>query len=647
MHKYFRLPTLVSISNLAIVFYYFFLALMERFSSKITRISAFLLFLFFFSISLSAQSLKIDKVEPPNWWQGMKMDEVQLMVYGEGLNEISVSSAADGVEIVSVQTLSNSSYAFVDLKISPTTASENHSLIFHKGKDAVSVDFPILKREKNPQKHQGFGPEDVIYLITPDRFANGDTENDKLANELDEFNPGAPEKRHGGDLKGIMYNLDYLEDLGITALWLNPILENDGINSYHGYKTTDFYQIDPRFGTNETYRELVEAAHKRGIKIIFDHINNHIGFRHPWVQNPPTKDWINGSIEDHLLHKHYKSSVLDPHADSANIAALKDFWFVDLMPDLNQRNSFLATYLTQNMIWWMEYTGLDGIREDTYPYPDQAFMSEWAKAILEEYPQSNIVGEVWALSTPFIAGFQKETYFPRDFETNLPSVMDFPLMEAYRKYMRGESTLHDIYEVFADDFVFTDLDNVMTFLDNHDVTRAIYDSKGATDRVKQCLAMLLTTRGIPQIFYGTELNMKGGSRHIDLREDFPGGFPYHKRSAFKPEGRTKEEADMFSFTQKWLQLRKKHPALSKGKMTQFAPKNGPYSYFKSLGDQEIWVVLNGSDEKQMVDISEMVHRFEHVSALKNLVSEEKISMNGSFKLELGSRDVQAFLLIKK
>ncbi|MCL4143684.1 UNVERIFIED_CONTAM: hypothetical protein GTU68_027061 [Idotea baltica] len=575
----------------------------------------------------------------------MKMNQLQLMVYGEGLSEISVT--ATGIEIVSVQTVPNSNYAFVDLKITPTATVGNHPLVFHKGKESVSVNFPILERKNDPQHHQGFGPEDVIYLITPDRFANGNAENDKLANHLNEFNPSAPEKRHGGDLQGIIDNMDYFENLGVTALWLNPILENDGINSYHGYKTTDFYQIDPRFGTNEVYLNLVETAHKRGIKIIFDHINNHIGFRHSWVQSPPMKDWFNGTVEKHLLHKHYKSSVLDPHADPANIAALKDFWFVDLMPDLNQRNPFLATYLTQNMIWWMEYTGLDGIREDTYPYPDQAFMSEWAKTILEEYPQSNIVGEVWALSTPFIAGFQKETYFPREFDTNLPSVMDFPLMKAYRKYMRDEAKLQDIYEVFADDFVYTDLDNVMTFLDNHDVTRAIYDAQGATDRVKQCLAMLLTTRGIPQLFYGTELNMKGGERHIDLREDFPGGFPYHKRSAFAAEGRTAEEADMFTFTRQWLQLRKKYPALSKGKMTQFAPKNGFYSYFKSLEDQEIWVVLNGGDEKQVVDISEMTHRFEDVTALRNLISEENFPMNNSFKLELQPRGVQAFLLMKK
>ena len=398
------------------------------------------------------------------------------------------------------------------------------------------------------------GIQDVIYLITPDRFANGNRE-ERFEQEISTIsNPADSRKRHGGDLEGITSRLGYLKDLGITTIWLNPILENSGRSSYHGYAATDLYRVDPRFGTNVEYKNLVDEAHRRGLKIILDHVNNHIGIRHPWIQNPPAPEWLNGSVDKHDRQKHYLHAVSDAHGGKNSSRLLKTFWFVDSMPDLNQSNEFLANYLIQNSLWWIEFSGIDGIREDTYPYNDQPFMARWAKSVLDEYPNFNIVGEIWSNHPAYIALFQQGSKMPRSIETHLPAVMDFPLMMSWRKFLTGKGNLRDVYETYSQDFVYADPDNLVVFLDNHDISRAIFAAKGDEARVKLAATVLLFARGIPQILYGSEIGMLGGESHVELRADFPGGFPDQTQNAFTAEGRTERQADFYDYYQKLLQF---------------------------------------------------------------------------------------------
>jgi glycosidase len=591
-----------------------------------------------------AQPLSVEKVEPPNWWVGMKCNRIQLMLYGDNLKGIEAKFDRPEVEVSAVHTAANPSYAFVDIEIPADMSPGTYVLVVRNGKDHAAIDFPVLGRNSDPRRHGGFGPRDVVYLITPDRFCNGDASNDRAEDHFDEFDANDPHKRHGGDLQGIIDRLGYLQDLGVTALWLNPVLENDGRQSYHGYKTTDYYRIDPRLGSNEDYRRLVTEAHKRGLKVIFDHINNHIGINHPWVKNLPGDDWLNGTVENHLSNKHYIPSVFDPHADERTREMLRTFWFVDEMPDLNQKNPYLARYLIQNTLWWIEFSGMDGIREDTYPYPDPAFLSEWERAILTEYPNFNIVGEIWAKSSALISRFQRSTALPKEFETNLPAVMDFPLMTAYRDFIQGKGTLKDIHEVFAQDFLYGDTDNLMTFIDNHDTPRAFYIVEGKSGRVKLCLAMLLTARGIPQLLYGTEIGMLGGRRHVDLRADFPGGFPGDKRSAFTRTGRTEKENEVFDYLRALLRLRKQHPALSVGEMTHMVPKDEVYMYLKQYKEEKILVIVNGNERQQRIDLNEAGHWFNGAKSLQNLISGEVIGYENEMKLRLDGMSAGIFLI---
>ncbi len=609
-------------------------------SSKLSLLFL-LIFITLFSQTIFSQSLQIYKVEPPNWWTGMKWNTVQLMLYGEDLQGITAEFEEKDIRIKAIHTLPNPSYAFIDIHIPDDLAPGNYALNIQKGNQLSTVDFPILQRNSSPPNHQGFDENDVIYLLTPDRFANGKPGNDRFENGLDDFDRSKAGMRHGGDLQGVIQHLPYLKDLGITAIWLNPVLENAGRNSYHGYAATDLYKIDPRFGTNEEYRQLVQEAHEHGIKVIFDHVNNHIGIQHPWMKNLPMDDWVNGSVDEHELGKHYLKSIIDPHAAPNSEEQLKIFWFVDAMPDLNQRNLYLGNYLIQNTLWWMEYTGLDGIREDTYPYPDQNFLSDWAKAILDEYPHSNIVGEIWANEAPYIAQFQKESKLPRDFETNLPCVMDFPLSVALRNYLEGKEKLREVYEVIAQDYLYTDLNNLMVFVDNHDMTRGTYIARGNTAKLKQVLTIILTTRGIPQLLYGSEINMMGGESHVELRADFPGGFPGDKRNAFTDAGRTIEEKDIFNFLQKILHLRKEHEALRSGKLIHYPLtwNNDIYKYLKISANEMFLIIINGHDTKREADISEIKNELKGVASFYDVLNDKTIPYKGQKTIPIKSQGV--------
>src|SRR3990172_7117239 len=390
----------------------------------------------------------------------MKNNELQLMIYGENLKDIQVASKDKQFKIKKFTQTQNSSYLFVDISLKNTPAG-NYELTFTKNKEKINLDYVIRKREFAPSRHQGFSNEDVVYLIMADRFCDGNPDNNNIDDSLDQFDADDLDGRKGGDIEGIISKLDYLKELGITSIWITPMLENNMWMSYHGYAATDLYRIDPRFGSNELYKELVNEAHKRGLKIILDHVSNHIGINHSWIKNLPESDWLNGTTENHLPAMHDKMAYLDVHGDSTIVEFTQKGWFENYMPDLNQQNPFLKNYLIQNTLWWIEFSGLDGIREDTYPYNDQKYLSEWAGAILNEYPNFNIVGEIWTGIPSIISGYQKN--YPvrkKNFNSNLPAVTDFALSDAIRGYLSGEKNIYSVYETITQDIVYSDPDNL-------------------------------------------------------------------------------------------------------------------------------------------------------------------------------------------
>ena len=571
------------------------------------------------SLLAQAQAPSVDRVEPANWWTGMEWNEVQVMAYGQHLDAVTVRVEGGGAEVTAVQSVPNPGYAFVDLRIAPDAEPGPRTLVFSSAAGTDSLTFPIRARTTGAQGPQGFGPDDVVYLIVPDRFANGETSNDRVTGIRDEYDPSDPSMRHGGDLRGVIDHLDELKTLGVTTLWLTPVLENRGENSYHGYAATNLYQIDPRLGTNDTYRELVREAHARDIKVIYDHVSNHIGIEHPWMDNLPRDSWLNGSIDDHASEKHYKMAVADPHADPEQVDLLRSFWFVDAMPDLNQKDPLVANYLIQNMIWWIETTGLDGIREDTYPYADPVFLSRWAKALQDEYPHLTIVGEVWDTAPPYTAMYQSGSPLTTGVETHLPSVMDFALSTAFREYLTGDGGLSDVYQVLAQDMLYGNPMNVMTLIDNHDMPRAAYLADGDVDQLEQVLTMLFTLRGIPQILYGTEIGMVGGPSHVELREPYPGGFPGDERSAFTADGRTDSENRVYNIVQRLLELREQHVSLRRGRLVQYPPTYGQpvYTYRRVHDTEELLIVINGSDDSQQVSLEEELNHRKAPITLRN------------------------------
>ena len=413
--------------------------------------------------------------------------------------------------------------------------------------------FPILNREISADEHQGFSNEDVIYLIFADRFCDGNPANNTIGDSLDQFTSADLDGRKGGDIEGIISKLDYLKELGVTAVWITPMLENNMWMSYHGYAATDLYKIDPRFGSNELYKKLIDEAHKRGLKIILDHVSNHIGINHYWVNNLPLPDWFNGSPENFIPASHDKMAFLDVHGDSTIVKMNQQGWFTNYMPDLNQRNPFLKKYLIQNTLWWIEYAGIDGIREDTYPYNNQKYLSEWAEAILSEYPNFNIVGEIWQGVPSVVSGYQSKSPVRKlDFDSNLPAVTDFTLSDAIRDYLSGAKSIYKVYETIAQDNVYSDPDNLLVFFDNHDVDRVMLVADDNVEKIKIALNLVLFSRGIPSIFYGTEIGIKGGTKHGELRQPFPGGFAGSDRNAFIESGRTEFENDIYNYLSELL-----------------------------------------------------------------------------------------------
>ncbi|WP_374700021.1 glycoside hydrolase family 13 protein [Pseudoalteromonas sp. BSi20495] len=552
-------------------------------------------------------------VEPANWWVGMKKNTITLMLHEQNIANTQFKLLPyQGVELANITRTENPNYVFLHIAISDT--AQAGTLKFNSnGKN--NFIFSLLERTKNSAVREGFSSKDTVYLINPDRFVNGDKQNDTVSGMLEEVNPTFKGGRHGGDIQGVINALPYLKDLGVTQLWLTPVLENNMPDySYHGYAITDFYKVDPRMGSNSLYKLLSVKAKGQGIGLVMDMVLNHFGAEHTWMKDKPSKDWINfnGEFENGKnATSHARQTIQDPHASDYDKRQFNDGWFVASMPDLNQRQPLLSEYLTQNAIWWIEYADLSGIRVDTYSYSDKAFLSDWTKAIMQEYPDFNIVGEEWT-SNPAIASYWQRGKHNQDgYTSSLPSVMDFSLQESVIQALNEDESWNTgwvkVYESLANDFLYPDTNNIMVFADNHDMSR-VYTELGQDEaKTKMAMTLFLTTRGIAQMYYGTEvlLDNTPSKDHGDIRIDFPGGFKGQTRNAFTGEGLTKQQKEMHKTISTLLNFRKSSPALDKGKLVHFTPQQGVYSYARISDEQTVLVFMNKNTKELTKNIEYM------------------------------------------
>jgi len=570
----------------------------------------------------------LNRVEPPFWWAGFKNPSLQLMVYGERISETKPELSYEGVQLVSSSSVENPNYLFLDLNLSSTVKPGKFEILFKQnGKTIVSTTYELKARENGSSKRIGFNSSDVMYLIMPDRFANGDSTNDSKADELEKANRKDPNGRHGGDLKGIQDHLDYIRDNGYTALWVNPVLENNMAHvSYHGYSTTDFYKVDSRFGTNADYQQLSAEAKKRGIKMVMDMIFNHIGLSHWWMKDMPMKDWING-YPNYSITNHKKATVQDPYGSVIDAKEFTDGWFVPSMPDLNQRNPYLANYLIQNSIWWIEYVGLDGIRMDTYPYPDKQMMSNWTKKVMEEYPNFNIVGEEWNINPAAVAFWQRGKINPNGYTSYLPSLMDFPMQNALVKSMTEDSGFNPLYETLSLDYLYPKADILVIFAENHDTERYFSAINGDIPKSKAAMIFLMTTRGIPQVYYGEEILMKGYKRDGDglLRKDFPGGWQGDQINGFNGTGLTSDQLDYQQFLKKLVNWRKMKNLIHNGLLKHYYPKDNMYVYFRYNDQESVMVILNMNSEDKTLNTVRFAESLQGFTSAKEVMSGKTVN----------------------
>jgi glycosidase len=595
--------------------------------------------------ALAARADAIERVEPPNWWLGFRDTRLQLLVYGKDIARSEPTVDHLGVSIARVERVTNPNYLFVYLDLAAHTRPGPLDLVF-TGPDGVLV-HPYTLQAKNPDPAhaRGFDASDAIYLVTPDRFANGDPVNDTLAgmgDAADRTNPGG---RHGGDLAGIEKNLSYIKDMGFTALWLNPVLENRMPEySYHGYSTTDFYRVDPRYGSNHDYQRLVAQARAMGIDVIMDMIINHIGSGHWWMDELPALAWLNHPGEPRFT-SHIRSTVTDPHGADVDRGEFTDGWFVDSMPDLDQRDPLLADYLVQNALWWIETLGLNGIRMDTWPYPDKDFMARWTRRVMEEYPSINIVGEEWNENPAGVAYWQRGQHNHDGYASDLPSLMDFPLQAALREALAGDENddlaaqqpqgLMALYRTLASDFVYPDPAALVVFADNHDMSR-IFAQLGEDQALwRMAMAFVLTTRGVPQVYYGTEILMSSPVERNDglIRSDFPGGWAGDPVNAFAGTGLSVAQQAARDFLQTLLQWRRDQQVIHHGELTHFVPRDGTYVYFRHDANDSVMVVLNKNATTVELALERFAERLAGYANARDVISGETLPLGATLSLD--------------
>ena len=613
-------------------------------------------------------AVKIDRIEPTDWYVGLKDASLQLMVYGKDIKTADVTTDYPGVKIDSLVRLDSPNYLLVYMNVKDAQPG-TMTLLFQQGKQKKKVNYTLKAREKKGEERYGFSNADVLYMLMPDRFASGRTDNDQIKGLRPYKNDRTqPSLRHGGDLEGIRQHLDYFKELGVTALWFTPVLENDSPDhgtqsTYHGYATTNYYRVDPRFGSNEEYRQLCDEAHAKGIKIVMDMIFNHSGYEHPWTLDMPSKDWLNtpewlspenqanavemktmdgaAKVNDKYLQTSYKlTPVVDPYASKIDLHETVDGWFVPTMPDLNQRNPHVIKYLIQNSIWWIETVGIDGIRMDTYPYADRDAMAQWMKIIGEEYPNFNTVGETWVTEPAYTAAWQKDSKLSEK-NSYLPTVMDFAFYDRINQAKNEETDawwngFNRIYNNFVYDYLYPNPSNVMAFLENHDTDRFLGEGKD-TVALKQALALLLTVNRTPQLYYGTEVLMNG-TKHItdgNVRKDFPGGFPGDTKNCFTREGRTQAENAMFDWLSRLLHWRQGNDVIIKGKQTQFIPFNGIYVIARQYQGKTVLTILNGNHKQADMQLDRYAEIIGNATAAKDVITGRTVKLDK--KLSLKSR----------
>src|SRR5690554_2223671 len=560
----------------------------------------------------------VERIEPPHWWAGLKNTDLQLLVKEDQISKAVPEIAKEGISIKKVTKGDSPDYLFIDLEISKNVGPSKFNIVFKfDDGNTKTQTYELKERNRSPEDYIGFNSSDAIYLITPDRFANADPENDIVPHLKEKtIDRKADYARHGGDIKGITQHLDYIDEMGFTAIWPSPLLTNDMENwSYHGYAMTDFYQVDPRFGTLADYKELAEKAKQRNIKLIMDQVANHCGSEHWWMKDLPFKDWLNyqENYENNISipnSKHRRTSKQDPYAAIRDKKEMSHGGFVSAMPDVNQRNPFMAKYMIQNSIWWIETLGLGGIRQDTYPYADKEFMAQWAGAIMTEYPNFSIVGEEWSYNPLLIAYWQKGNNNKDGYNSNLRSTMDFSMqnliVEAFNEEEKWDTGLVKIYEGLANDFAYATPKDIVAFLDNHDMDRVFTQFKEDTVNTQMGLAYLLMLPRIPQLYYGTEILMQNSAKPGDhglIRTDFPGGWDGDPINAFTGANLSKDQLDMQSYLKKILNYRKNSKAIQEGKTVHFAPSDGVYILFRIFEKETVCIILNKNEDPYTLDLS--------------------------------------------
>lgn len=593
----------------------------------------------------------INRIEPPNWWIDFKNQNLQLLIHHPNIGNAKASIDYPGVSLKKQHQAKSPNYLFLDLEIDKSTKAGQFNIIFklEEGKK-LEYTYELKSREKSADDYIGFDSSDVIYLITPDRFANANPEND-IVDKLKEKHLDRTDDyaRHGGDIQGIIQHLDYIDDMGFTAVWSSPLLINDMPNaSYHGYAITDYYKVDPRFGSLEDYKKLSIEAEKKGIKLIMDMIANHCGSQHWWMQDLPFKDWVNAQKayeqgEKLPVSNHRRTTNQDLYASNFDSEKMTEGWFVPTMPDLNQENPFMAKYLIQNSIWWIETINLGGIRQDTYPYPDKQFMSDWAKAIMNEYPNFNIVGEEWSYN-PLIAGYWQSGQDNKDgYESHLKSSMDFPMQKTIVEALKEDETwgtgLVKIYEGLANDFYYPRPHDMMLFLDNHDMDRIFTQMNENVNKTKMALALILSLPRIPQIYYGTEIMMENTEKPGDhglIRTDFPGGWQGDTVNVFQNKGLTKKQKEFKSFLKSLLQFRKQSKAIHQGETVHFAPFESIYVLFRQYESEKVLLIINKNETKKSIDLERFKElNLNNDNSWHEVLSQQKVDLTGKLTLKSG------------
>lgn len=578
---------------------------------------------------------QIQKVEPMFWWKGMKNPELQILVYGKNISTYNLE-LSDNVKIKDIQKTENPNYVFLIINTNEVNKSSFKINIKNKNKVVDSYTYELKNREANSANRNSFTSKDIVYLIMPDRFANGDESNDSKKELIDKANRQIPDGRHGGDLRGIINNIDYIQNLGATAVWLTPVNEdNQKQHSYHGYAQTDLYKIDARYGTNEDYRELSRQLNKRGMMLIQDYVTNHWGSLHWLIQDLPAKDWIHqfADGDNGFKRSNYRTTAqFDSNVAEIDKKEALDGWFDSTMPDMNQSNPLVVNYLTQNAIWWIEYAELGGMRVDTYPYNDKVGMAKWVKAITDEYPNFNVVGEAWMHSPAHISYWQKDSKIAEidNYNSYLPSVMDFPLFGAIPKAITEDESwdkgMIRIYDNFTNDFLYPNVNNMFVFMENHDTERFNEITNGNINDYKLGLTLISTVRGIPQVYYGSEIGMRGDKSKGDaaIRQDFPGGWKSDKQNAFTNDGRTTEQKQFHDFTAKIFNWRKNKEVIHSGKTKHFIPQNNVYVYFRYNDNESVMVVMNANTEKQTLKLDRFSEALNGFTSGKDIISNKNI-----------------------